>query len=137
MTVDADNSVDNARATERSIVIVDDEALQRWQLIDALSDLSIDVYEAGDGHTAVEIIKNRRPALVIMDIRMPGLDGVAAVEAIQGMHKKPKIILMTGDPESLQSANEKRPDVFAIIEKPIPLRLVRRFVMEALGVRPR
>ena len=120
-----------------SVVIVDDEPLQRWQLIDALSDLDLEIYEAGDGGTAVEVIRNHQPGLVIMDIRMPGVDGVGAVEQIRDMTDPPKIILMTGDPESLQSANERRPEVFAIVEKPIPLRLLRRFVMESLGIRPR
>jgi len=69
-----------------------------------------------------------------MDIRMPVLDGVATVDKLATMGSTVKVILMTGDPTSLRAAYERRPEVFTIIEKPIPLRVLRRFVIEALGL---
>jgi DNA-binding NtrC family response regulator len=63
---------------------------------------------------------------------MPILDGVGAVDKLADTDSDVKIILMTGDPTSLRAAYKRRPDVFTIIEKPIPLRVLRRFVIEAL-----
>ncbi len=130
----AQENVTPIQADRRSILVVDDEKLQRDQLVDSLSDLDVGIYQAGNGEEALEIIEAHIPSLVIMDIRMPVMDGVSTVDRLADLNNKTKIILMTGDPTSLRSAYERRPDVFTIIEKPIPLRVLRRFVIEALGL---
>ena len=117
-----------------SILVVDDEKLQRDQLVDGLSDLDVEVFQAGNGEEALEVIEAQIPSLVIMDIRMPVLDGVETVDKLAEIGSDIKVILMTGDPTSLRAAYKRRPDVFTIIEKPIPLRVLRRFVIEALGL---
>ncbi|MDA0785355.1 MAG: response regulator [Proteobacteria bacterium] len=118
----------------RAILIVDDEKLQRNQLVECLSDLDVVIFQAGNGAEALEIIDDQMPSLVIMDIRMPVMDGVATVDELSTRVGDMKIILMTGDPTSLEAAYERRPNVFTIIEKPLPLRVLRRFVIEALGL---
>ncbi|MEP4379269.1 MAG: response regulator [Alphaproteobacteria bacterium] len=118
----------------RAILIVDDEELQRNQLVDCLSDLDVVIFQAGNGAEALEIIDDQIPSLVIMDIRMPVMDGVTTVDELSHRGGEMKIILMTGDPTSLEAAYKRRPDVFTIIEKPLPLRVLRRFVIEALGL---
>lgn len=118
----------------RSILVVDDEKLQREQLVACFSDLNVGIFQAGNGQEALEVIEAHMPNLVIMDIRMPVLDGVQAVDKLADAGNKTKIILMTGDAESLREAYDRRPDVFTIIEKPIPLRVLRRFVIEALDL---
>jgi two-component system response regulator AtoC len=128
----ASENVSEETSDRRSILVVDDEKLQRHQLVDSLSDLEVSIYQAGNGEEALEIIASHAPNLVIMDIRMPILDGVGAVDKLADTDSDVKIILMTGDPTSLRAAYKRRPDVFTIIEKPIPLRVLRRFVIEAL-----
>jgi putative two-component system response regulator len=123
-----------AAANRRSVLIVDDERMQRGQLIQSLSDLDVGIFEAGNGREALDIIDAHGPDLVIMDIRMPVMDGVTAVDELATRSADMKIILMTGDPTSLEAAFKRRPNVFTIIEKPIPLRVLRRFVIEALGL---
>lgn len=120
--------------TRKGLLVVDDEAAQRAQLVECLSDLNCDIHQAGDGVAALDIIRQHQPSLVIMDIRMPVMDGVSVVDDLGEMPVKPKIILMTGDPTSLENAYSRRPEVFTIIEKPIPLRVLRRFVIDALGL---
>ena len=58
---------------------------------------------------------DRRSILVIMDIRMPMLYGVGAVDKLADTDSDVKIILMTGDPTSLRAAYKRCPDVFTII----------------------
>jgi two-component system response regulator AtoC len=128
----ASENVSEETSDRRSILVVDDEKLQRDQLVDSLSDLEVSIYQAGNGEEALEIIASHAPNLVIMDIRMPILDGVGAVDKLADTDSDVKIILMTGDPTSLRAAYKRCPDVFTIIEKPIPLRVLRRFVIEAL-----
>jgi DNA-binding NarL/FixJ family response regulator len=66
------------------VVLVDDQALVRGglrALIDAESDLDV-VGEAADGAQAVDVVEKLRPDVVLMDIRMPGVDGLAATRRI-------------------------------------------------------
>lgn len=130
----AGDIADDGSTGRPSILVVDDEKLQRAQLVASLSDLNVGIYEAGNGQEALEMIEAHTPSLVIMDIRMPVLDGVGTVDRLTARGSDIKIILMTGDPVSLRAAHARRPNVFTVIEKPIPLRVLRRFVIEALSL---
>ncbi len=69
-----------------TVVVADDQALLRAGfriIIDAEPDLRV-VGEAGDGWAAIDVVRRRRPDVVLMDIRMPGLDGLRAAETILG-----------------------------------------------------
>ena len=125
------SDLEKSKAT-LSVLVVDDDPLQRMQLIDCLSDLGIEVLQEEEGNAALATIKRVHPAVVIMDVRMPVLDGIAAAQVIPTLGYHPKIILMTGDPDSLYRANTTKLDIFAVIEKPIPLRTLSRFVLKAL-----
>jgi len=65
------------------IIIADDEAIQRMDLKDILSKQGyLVIGEPGDGLSAVNLAREIRPDLVIMDIRMPDMDGIVAAETL-------------------------------------------------------
>ena len=80
--------------TARRVLIAEDEALIRLDLREMLEEEGYDVCgEAGDGRTAVTMAEQLRPELVILDVKMPVLDGIAAAEEIARKRIAPVIIL--------------------------------------------
>jgi response regulator NasT len=78
----------------RRVLIAEDEALIRLDLAEMLVEEGYDVVgEAGDGETAVRLAEELKPDLVILDIKMPIMDGLAAAEKIAGARIAPVVIL--------------------------------------------
>ena len=76
------------------VVIAEDEALIRMDLREMLLEEGYDVVaEAGDGENAVRLAQQLRPDLVVLDIKMPVLDGIAAAERIAGERIAPVVML--------------------------------------------
>jgi len=81
-------------APARRVVIAEDEALIRLDLAEMLAEEGYDVVgQAGDGQTAVELAELRRPDLVVLDVKMPKLDGIAAAQRIAEQRIAPVVIL--------------------------------------------
>ncbi|TCO54331.1 DNA-binding NarL/FixJ family response regulator [Actinocrispum wychmicini] len=79
------------------VMLVDDQVLVRTGLrmvIDTQPDLAV-VGEAGDGLTAVQQARRLRPDLVLMDVRMPVLDGVEATRRVLAHPDAPKVVMLT------------------------------------------
>ena len=83
-----------ATPATRTVVIAEDEALIRMDLAEMLTEEGYDVVgQAGDGAKAVELAEQLRPDLVILDDKMPVLDGIAAAERIASQRIAPVVIL--------------------------------------------
>lgn len=89
-------------APRTRIIIADDESLIRMDLREMLSHLGYDVVgEASDGREAVELADRLRPDLVIMDIRMPELDGISAAQELAVRRIAPVVLLTAYSEQSL------------------------------------
>ncbi|WP_433380329.1 response regulator transcription factor [Actinoplanes sp. CA-142083] len=90
------------------VLIADDEAMVRGGVRAILgSDDGIEVVaEAADGHAAVEAVRAHRPDVVLLDIRMPGLDGLQAAEEIGAVAPGTAVVILTtfGDDEYIGRA---------------------------------
>jgi DNA-binding NarL/FixJ family response regulator len=90
------------------VLIADDEAMIRAGVRAILAvDDSIEVVgEAADGHEAVELVRAHRPGVVLLDIRMPGLDGLRAAEQIAAIAPGTAVVMLTtfGDDEYIGRA---------------------------------
>jgi response regulator NasT len=83
-----------APTTRRRVLIAEDEALIRLDLREMLIEEGYDVVgEAGDGEAALRLAEQLRPDLVILDIKMPIMDGLTAAENIAGSRLAPVVIL--------------------------------------------
>jgi len=69
--------------SKRRIVVAEDESLIRMDIVETLRDQGFDVVgEAGDGLKAIELAKELKPDLIVMDIKMPDMDGLSSAEQI-------------------------------------------------------
>jgi response regulator NasT len=81
-------------ASQRRVVVAEDESLIRMDIVETLKDHGFEVVgEAGDGNRAIELATELRPDLIVMDIKMPDLDGLSAAEAIAEL--KIPVVLLT------------------------------------------
>ena len=90
------------------VLIVDDQTLIRDGLVticEHLDDVEV-VGAAGDGEQALELVAEHAPDVVLMDLRMPRMDGIAATRAIRERHANTHVVVLTtfSDEESVSSA---------------------------------
>ena len=78
----------------RRVVVAEDEALIRLDVVETLQDAGYEVVgEAGDGETAVTMTTELEPDIVVMDVKMPQLDGISAAERITKARIAPVVLL--------------------------------------------
>lgn len=78
----------------RTVIVAEDESLIRMDIVETLRENGFDVIaEAADGAEAVELVKVHKPDLLVMDIKMPNMDGITAAEKL--VDTKTPIVLLT------------------------------------------
>ena len=103
------------------ILIVDDERLTRTSLADFLQDMDHDTATAGDGETAIRLQQERTFDVCIVDIRMPGMDGIETITHLHQVAPRSRFIICTGSPQfalspALQAIGLSEDD---IVRKPV------------------
>ncbi len=78
-----------------TIVVADDEALARQSVAELLREESYHVYEAADGQTALQILEEVDVDLILSDLRMPGVDGLAVLKKVREVYPQTMVVLMT------------------------------------------
>ena len=88
--------------------MAEDEALIRMDLVEMLGEEGYDVVaQAGDGEAAVELAERERPDLVVLDVKMPRLDGISAAQRIAEQRIAPVVILTAfGQRELVERARD-------------------------------
>jgi len=83
-----------ARPKERTVVVAEDESLIRLDVTETLRDHGFTVVgEAADGEKAVQLVRELRPDLVVMDVKMPLMDGISAAEILTKKKIAPVVLL--------------------------------------------
>jgi DNA-binding NarL/FixJ family response regulator len=85
-----------------TVVLVDDHAVVRTglaQLLSGAPDIEV-VGQAADGHEAIEVVRATRPDVVVMDLQMPGMDGVDATRAILAEGLGSEVVVLTSYSDS-------------------------------------
>jgi signal transduction histidine kinase/DNA-binding response OmpR family regulator len=130
----AADSIAGYSGPRRSILIVDDVVANRAMLADLLDQIGFHVSEASDGLQALAMVQEQAPDLVLMDMRMPAMDGLEAtrrIRAIEGLQQMP-IIAVSASATREDERHAVEAGVSAFMTKPIDeaelLEHIRRFL---------
>jgi response regulator NasT len=103
----------------RRALVVDDEPLLRRQVCEILEQYGFDeILEAGDGSRALELVRHLEVLLVVMDIGMPGIDGITTAEKI-GMLKPVPVVLLTATADAATIERARHAGVMNFVVKPV------------------
>ena len=119
----------------KTILVVDDEEEIRQSLRGVLSDEGFDVIEAGDGLRAFELVRSARPALVLLDVWLPEIDGIALLEQIKAEQPDLPVIIICGHANIEAAVRATRLGAADFIEKPFSLEALLASIARALGER--
>lgn len=121
------------------ILIVDDEPELRRSVSAVLqstfTDLALSVDEAGDGLEALQKYKGEEYDLVIMDVRMPNIDGLEALRLMKEHDPKTFVVIMTAHSNLQDAVSAIRDGAYDYLEKPINTKKLSDIVQKALDAR--
>jgi CheY-like chemotaxis protein len=115
----------------RHVLVVDDELGMRETLVEILVQSGYRVREAADGEAALAALRRERFDAVVMDIRMPGRDGIAVLREVGP--PPPPVILMTAYAHDEQVQQARDAKAFAVVGKPFQVRALLGLVASAAG----
>ena len=102
------------------VLVVEDDQLSREAIVEFLiDDLELDVTDAGDGTSALELLKQEKYELVISDIKMPGMSGLELLKHVKTDYPGVDVILMTGYSEITHSIEALRLGAADYLLKPV------------------
>ncbi len=118
-----------------SILIVDDEPSIRQSLSGLLSDEGFEVTTAANGYEALKIIDTESPDLVLLDIWMPGIDGIETLKEIKKDNPHIQVIIISGHGTIETAVKATKLGAFDLIEKPLSIDKVIVAINNALNFR--
>lgn len=117
------------RRRPRPILVVDDDSAIRDSERQILADSGYRVVEARDGAEALRAIDVEQPALILLDVQMPGIDGPTFARELRTRLRRVPLVILTGVPDPKREADRCNAEAF--LRKPFDadelVRVVRRF----------
>jgi two-component system response regulator (stage 0 sporulation protein F) len=93
---------------KKRLLIVDDQVGIRILLLEVFATEGYDTFQAANGRTALEIVRSQRPDLVLLDMKIPGMDGLEILKQIKEYDRSIKVIMMTayGELDMIKEATD-------------------------------
>ena len=119
----------------QKVWIIDDDSSIRWVLEKALgkADIPVASFETGDG--ALAALQREEPAVIVSDIRMPGMDGLELLERIHERYPDLPVIIMTAHSDLDSAVSAYKGGAFEYLPKPFDVDEITSLVQRALDVR--
>ncbi len=119
----------------RSVLIIDDEASIRTTLSGALGDEGYRVSAAPDGPEGLELFRRSKPDLILLDIWMPGMDGIEVLKLIKAEDPGQVVIMMSGHATIETAVQSTKHGAYDFIEKPLSLEKLLLTLVNAISAR--
>jgi two-component system nitrogen regulation response regulator NtrX len=119
---------------KKTILIVDDEESICQTLGGILTDEGYEVVTAANGEEALGILEEEPPNLVVLDIWLPGMDGIETLKAIKAAHPNLQVVMMSGHGTIETAVKATKLGAFDFIEKPLSLEKVILVVNHAMNL---
>ena len=113
------------------ILVVDDESSMRKNITDILLPEGYKIFEAKDGKEALDILSEVKPNIVLLDINLPQMNGIAALKEIKKDHKDLPIIIFTAYGTSERAIEAMKSGAFDYLEKPFELDELKLIIKRA------
>jgi DNA-binding NtrC family response regulator len=117
----------------KKVLVVDDEKGIRFLLSEVLHNQGFEVTLAKDGQESLDKLEKGHFDLVVTDINMPKLDGVAMLKSMKRTGRSEKVIIMTGDPSDQRLSDTEIPNVVTRLLKPFGIENFLSVVLSATG----
>jgi len=116
-----------------TIMVVDDQPGIRRLLVEVLQEDGYNVAIAANGYDALHKVKEITPQLILMDMKMPGMDGLETFRELKKVGKAERVIMMTayGELELVKEALNL--GAYKYITKPFDINVIKRIVAEAVS----
>lgn len=114
------------------IVVCDDEELVRWSLVEGLKQSGYDAWEAVDGEDCLTVVERVQPALLLMDIRMPRLDGLQTLRRLRAGGFTEPVLMLTALSDIETAVQATQLGASRYLTKPFDLDEVRGIIRDVL-----
>jgi two-component system, response regulator, stage 0 sporulation protein F len=116
-----------------SILIVDDEQSVREVLSEYFAEQGYAVETAGDGEEALAVVRRSTPDLVLLDVRMPGIDGVETLRRMRGIAPAVSVIMVTANEDVGLARETLKLGALDYVAKPFDFVYLERAIMAGLA----
>jgi len=125
--------VNTADVKKSRVLVVDDEKNIRLTIAQSLENLAVEVDNAINGEEALQKIKQDDYRLVLLDLKLPGMDGIEVLRKIRGFNKDLKVLIITAHGTIENAVEAMKLGAVDFIQKPFTPDEVRGFVAKALA----
>jgi DNA-binding NtrC family response regulator len=117
------------------VLIVEDEPLIRWAVAETLTQAGHSVTESGDAATALRVLAEAAPDVVLLDFRLPDSNDLALLAAIRRQSPSSAVVMMTAHGTTETAAGAQALGVYEIMAKPFDVRRVEAVLVDACRAR--
>jgi two-component system response regulator AtoC len=118
--------------SQEKILVVDDELFVRELLFEFLTKQGYEVVLAESGEKALEVCKTQPSQVILLDLKMPGMDGIETLKEIKQLNTPALPIIMTGYPTLESSLEALRAGAYDYVLKPFKLNELKSLIERAL-----
>jgi two-component system response regulator (stage 0 sporulation protein F) len=115
------------------ILVIDDQPGIRRLLVEVLAEEGYTVITASNGYEGVQQVKDEHPNLILMDMKMPGMDGIETLRELKRLGEADKVIMMTAYGELELVTQAQQLGAYAYITKPFDIIKLCQMISEQLA----